>query len=187
MKRWIPWLVLWMAAALSGAPAGACVGKTLVVGAVQSPEGQVVAQVIAILINERTGTTVKIEDFADADTLHEGLTSGRVDIGVEHVGRALGRLQLPVPGDDEEAYRRVKSAYLESLNLVWLPPLGFHRVGAGLAAPVARKDTLKKFPALPRLIAKTRGLLPDEVLAGLLREEEASRAARQLLRDKKLI
>jgi osmoprotectant transport system substrate-binding protein len=56
-----------------------------------------------------------------------------------------------------------------------------------LAAPVARKDTLKKFPALPRLIAKTKGLLPDGVLASLAQTGEPARSARQFLREKKLI
>ncbi|HSH69816.1 MAG TPA: hypothetical protein VK997_07850, partial [Deferrisomatales bacterium] len=56
-------------ASLATVPAAACVGKTLIIGAVETPEGRLVAQVIAILINERTGTTVKIQNFADADAV----------------------------------------------------------------------------------------------------------------------
>lgn len=172
---------------LLASPALACVGKTLVIGAVEDPQGRLVAQVIAILINERTGTTVKIAGFPDSESMHTSLTAGEVHIAVEHAGRALARLELPVPSESDAAYRAVKSAYLERLNLVWLPPLGFSQHDVGPAAPVARKDTLKKFPALPRLIAKTKGLLPDDVLSTLAKSDEPARSARQFLREKKLI
>jgi osmoprotectant transport system substrate-binding protein len=180
-------LLALLAVGLFCTPAAACVGRTLVIGGVETPRGQLVAQVIAILINERTGTTVKIMGFPSAEALHRKLATGAVDIAVEHTDRALARLDLEVPTDPEAAYRAAKSAYLKSLNLVWLPPLGFSDQVAGLAAPVARKDTLKKFPALPRLIAKTKDLLPDDVLATLTRAGEPAHSARQFLREKKLI
>lgn len=168
----------------------ACVGKTIVVGAVQTPEGRAVAQVIAILINERTGTTVKITDFPDEDSLHQGLARGDADIAVEHIGPAMTRAGVPGAGTDSDAsYQAVKEAYLERLNLVWLPRLGFGSPErpTGEAAPVARKDTLKQFPALPRLIAKTEGILTDDVVRSLAASGEPSKAARGFLRDRKLI
>ena len=170
-------------------PAEACVGKTLIIGAGPTPEGRLVAQVIAILINERTGTTVKIKNFADADAVHRELTSGDVDIAVEYPARALGRLGRAVPADPDTAYAEAKAAYLEQLNLVWLPPLGFRDPGEhdGIAAPVAQKNTLKKFPALPRLIAKTKDLLPDATLAELVKAGDPAKVAREFLRKKKLI
>ncbi len=179
--------VLLLAGAAGGGPAAACVGKTLVVGAEATAQGRLVAQVIAILINERTGTTVKIQEFPDAEAVHTALVEGNVDIGVERAAMALERLDVPVPPDPEGRYRAAKEAYLERLNLVWLPPLGFDPDGEGPAAPVARKETLRKFPALPRLIAKTRGLLTDEVLAGLVSQGDPPRAARAFLRRHKLI
>ena len=176
-------------AVLAAHPAAACVGKTLIIGAEETPQGRLVAQVIAILINERTGTTVKIQSFADADSVHRELTTGDVDIAVEFPARALGRLGKAVPADPEAAYTEAKAAYLEQLNLVWLPPLGFHDPGDhdGSAAPVAQKHTLKKFPALPRLIAKTRDLLPDATLAKLVAAGDPAQTAREFLREKKLI
>lgn len=174
---------------LNGPAVLACVGKTLVIGAQETPEGRVVAQVIAILINERTGTTVKVAEFPDAEALHGSLASGEADIGVEYTAAALARLGLEVPQDSDSAYQSAKAAYLERLNLVWLPRLGFSAQGlpAGDAAPVARKETLKKFPALPRLIAKTEGLLSADVLRGLAGAGEPARAAREFLREKRLI
>jgi osmoprotectant transport system substrate-binding protein len=179
-------LLAGLAAALPGA---ACVGKTLIIGAEPTPEGRLVAQVIAILINERTGTTVKIENFADADAVHHELATGDVDIAVEFPSIALERLGLSTPSDPETAYAAAKAAYLEKLNLVWLPPLGYHGQAGeiGTAAPVAQKHTLKKFPALPRLIAKTKDLLPDLTLAKLVKAGDPAQAAREFLREKKLI
>ncbi len=170
-------------------PAGACVGKTLIIGADETPESRMVAQVIAILINERTGTTVKIQNFADADAVHRELSTGDVDIAMEYPARALGRLGHAVPADPQDAYTEAKATYLEQLNLVWLPPLGFSGPAAasGIAAPVAQKSTLKKFPALPRLIAKTKDLLPDSVLAELVSAGDPAKVAREFLREKKLI
>jgi len=167
----------------------ACVGKTLVIGAQETPEGRVVAQVIAILINERTGTTVKVEEFPSAEALHNSLAGGEADIAVESTGAALARLGLAIPPDRDAAYQSAKAAYLEQLNLVWLPRLGFETQSApnGEAAPVARKETLKKFPALPRLIAKTEGLLSRDVLQSLARAGEPARAAREFLRERRLI
>lgn len=174
---------------LLATPAIACVGKTVVVGSLDSPRGRLVAQVLAILINERTGTTVKVTEFADADALHRGLAGGTVDLGVEHPRRALLRLGLDAPADPAAAAEAAKGAYLEKLNLVWMPPLGFGgpEAGDGPGAPVVRKDTIKKFPALPRLIAKTEGLLPDAVLAALEKAGDPARVAREYLREKKLI
>jgi len=172
---------------LSYSSAAACVGKTLVIGATESPESRVVAQVIAILINERTGTSVKIQDFPDGEEIHRALATGSLDIAVERTDQALERLGLGAAADAQAAYLQAKAGYLERLNLVWLPPLGPAGGGAALAAPVVRKDTVKKFPALPRLIAKTEGLLSADVVAALTRSGEPARSARQFLREKKLI
>ena len=180
-------VVLAVLAASFPARAPACVGKTLVVAAPTTAEGRVVAQVIAILINERTGTTVKLAEVTDAEAAHRALVDREADIAVEYAGQALARLGLSDPGDPADRLRAVKAAYLERLNLVWLPPLGFGASGVGPAAPVARKETLKKFPALPRLIAKTRDRLPDDVVAALARADDPAKAAREFLRKQKLI
>lgn len=178
-------LALWLCAS----PALACVGKTLVIGADRTARGRFVAQVIAILINERTGTTVKISDFADAEAVHKGLTSGEVDIAVEYASRALARLGGGAADGADATVKAVKAGYQEKLNLAWLQPLGFTEQGDAKspAATVVRKDTLKKFPALPRLLAKTEGVLPDALIASLSATGDPAKAAREFLKGRKLI
>ena len=182
-------LSLVVALCLFSSPVLPCVGRTLVIGADRSSKGRFAAQVLAILINERTGTTVKIADFPDGEAVHKGLAAGEVDIAVEYVNRAAARVGLVASEDPESALKAVKAAYMEKLNLAWLPPLGFTERGdpRGAAAPVVRKDTLKKFPALPRLIAKTEGVLPDGIMASLAGAGDPAKAARDFLRGKKLI
>lgn len=176
---------LWLAAS----PALPCVGKTIVIGTDRTPRGRFVAQVLAILINERTGTTVKVADFGDAEAVHRGLTTGEVDIAVEYANRALARMGLAAGESPEATVRALRGAYQEKLNLAWLQPLGFTDAGEARApaATVVRKDTLKKFPALPRLLAKTEGVLPDSVVGSLATGGDAARSAREFLRAKKLI
>lgn len=178
-------LALWLCAS----PALACVGKTLVIGADRSARSRFVAQMIAILINERTGTTVKISDFPDAEAVHRGLASGDVDIAVEYASRALSRLGLGAAEGADAAVKAVKAGYQEKLNLAWLQALGFTEPGdsKSVAATVVRKDTLKKFPALPRLLAKTEGVLPDALIVSLSASGDAAKTAREFLKGKKLI
>ncbi|MEW6089224.1 MAG: glycine betaine ABC transporter substrate-binding protein [bacterium] len=97
----------------------------------------------------------------------------------------------------------MRQEYQEKLNLVWLKPFGFeskicknedvNKLGLPcLAAPVIRKDTIKKFPALPRLLDKLGGIIDDKAYQELLKKvdkdgEPAHDAARAFLKEKKLI
>jgi osmoprotectant transport system substrate-binding protein len=169
--------------------ASACVGKSLMVGTDSTARSKVVAQVLAILINERTGTTIEVEDFKDAKTLHEELTGGHVDLALAYAATALELVGIAPPSDGLEALEKAKSHYREELNLKWLTPLGFTEKGntASLAAPLAQKHALKKFPALPRLIAKTQNVFTDEIIDQLAQADNHAKAVREFLRMKKLI
>ena len=173
---------------LSG-PAAACVGKTLIIGTDGTARSRAVAQVLAILINERTGTTVEVLDHPNADALFKGLTEGDVDLALEFAGRALSRGGQAMPGEGAKAFEAANAYYQETWNLVWLPPLGFSEEGhaASVAAPIAQKHALKKFPALSRLIAKTQSLLPEAEIAALASAANQAQAAREFLKKNKLI
>jgi osmoprotectant transport system substrate-binding protein len=177
-------------------PAAACVGRKLVMGSLSSPREAMVSRVLTILVHERTGTTVEMRLFPSAEELFAAAREGKVDIYVGYSGQAAAALSLPSAAP-EEVLAAVKKRFDEEFNLVWGRPLGcggrsLEGKSTGLAAPVVRKDTLKKFPALPRLLEKVGGRVPlddsavDELVAnGKGGAEE--KAARAWLREVKLI
>jgi osmoprotectant transport system substrate-binding protein len=194
-------LILLLALALSGLagwrPAAACVGKTLVVGALETPQQQVLAQLLAILIGERTGTTVKVVPAASHAAAHEALLRADLDMYVEYTG--IGQVQLlggaPI-ADPGALYKAVKERYNQELNLVWLEPFGFvdpRLAPAGTvaeAAPVVLKDTLKKYPALARLINKLGGVIDQATMQKLEAAAGSGNAkdvARKFLKDNRFI
>ena len=194
-------LILLLALALTGLagwrPAAACVGKTLVVGALETPQQQVLAQLLAILIGERTGTTVKVVPAASHAAAHEALLRADLDMYVEYTG--IGQVQLlggaPI-ADQGALYKAVKERYNQELNLVWLEPFGFvdpRLAPAGTvaeAAPVVRKDTLKKYPALARLINKLGGVIDQATMQKLEAAAASGNAkdvARKFLKENRFI
>ncbi len=176
-------------------PADACVGKTLTIGAVNSPEGEVLAEMLSSLINERTGTTVSIKLFSTEQELYEAVNGQQVDISVQNTSRAIQFLHKIADKDANKAYAFVKAAYEKEKALVWLKPFGFlHSNGDASpshTAAVLRVEVLNNFPALPRVIGKLGNMVNDETRARLIRAVEAGekpkKAARDFLKSKKLI
>ena len=175
----------------------ACVGKTLVVGTTGTVQQDLMAQMLSLLIMERTGTTVKIVKVDSNQAAHDALLKADLDMYVEYTG--VGQvtiLQKAAIADAGQLYKAVKSTYNEELNLIWLKPLGFDEKSvapagvAAEAAPVVRKDTLKKFPALARLINKLGGRIDIAAIKKLETEARASdskKVAREFLRQNRLI
>lgn len=185
MKR----AALALAFLLFALPGFACVGKSLLIGTDSSPESKAVAQVLAVLIYERTGTTVEIVDHSDNPALFKGMTEGDVDLALDYSARALKRAGIAQGSDALATLDAAKELYLEKFNLVWLSPFGFAEPSAPLskAATVAQKHTLKKFPALPRLLAKASDHLKEDSLKALVEAPNTAKAAREFLKKNKLI
>jgi osmoprotectant transport system substrate-binding protein len=174
----------------------ACVGKTLVIGSTGSVQQELMANILAQLITERTGTSVKLVTHDSSQSAHQALLKDDLDIYVEYTG--VGQTQIlgaePVQ-DAEQLYQAVKKRYNEELNLIWLKPLGFEARLQGLqlptqAVPVARKDTLKKFPALARLINKLGGKIDADTIASLEAQagsQGVKDVARTFLKQNRLI
>lgn len=174
----------------------ACVGKTLVIGSTGGVQQELLANMLGQLISERTGTTIKLVTHSSSLEAHQALLKHDLDMYVEYTGvgqvQILGAELLP---DAQQLYRVVKQRYNEELNLIWLKPLGFRADPQGIgvptqAAPVARKDTLKKFPALARLINKLAGKLDAKTMANLETQagsQSAKEVARAFLRRNRLI
>ena len=176
----------------------ACVGRKLVLGSLEDGRQGMVVRILSILIHERTGTTVEVKFFEDREKLLKQVAKGKVDLYVDHVDAALVRHGKKTDeGSPEDRFRQVKKIFEEELNLIWLKPLGYSGRGAGeippgAAAVVVHKDTLKKFPALPRLLEKvgTKVVLDDKRLESLTEKGKSTkpaRVARDYLKEVKLI
>lgn len=191
MKR----LVFFTALLLAFLPkADACVGRTLTIGAINSSEGQLMAEILSTMISERTGTTVNVRFYRGMQELYEGVRAKQVDILVENTTRAMRFLNKPIDTDMKRAYDIVKSQYEKEQGLIWLKHFGFLN-GSGkdkcYTAPVLRVEVVSNFPALPRVIEKLTDSIGDEMYARLIKSvesgEKPKKVAREFLRSKKLI
>ncbi len=195
--------VLAAAALLAAAPGQgrACVGRTLYVGYYDAPEQVMVAQILSVFIDERTGTTVKMTRFGTRDEAFEAIRGDKVSLYADYSGVVLARFGGEAPGPDpEKNFARLKEVLNRKHNVIWLEPFGFDgNISAGPSRPAAGqgtaglmlcKDALSKFPALPKLLGKLRGVLDNGTMAGLLREAKDSdprAVARRFLKSRKLI
>ncbi|HLB25976.1 MAG TPA: glycine betaine ABC transporter substrate-binding protein [Nitrospirota bacterium] len=182
------------------APAQACVGKSLVIGSVNRPNLSVMSEMLGILITERTGTTVVLRSFDSFPSLMEAMKKGDVDIMIDYSGRCyVDVLGMQPDGSSEKVFSTVKEVYQRDKNQVWLEPFGFSETGViagkgsgapAFAAPIVRKDTLAKFPALPRVMNKLAGKIDNGIITRLTSEGtngKAKKATRKFLKDNKLI
>ena len=157
-----------------------------------------VSRILSILIHERTGTTVEVKFFTNRTKLLAAVNKHKVNLYLDYVERAIDRLEIDVSSTDEsERFKTVKRRFDEVLNLIWLKPMGYSGItpdgqALGPASVVVHKDTLKKFPALPRLLEKigTKVVLDDGLLDYLVnkaRSEKPAKVARNYLKEVKLI
>lgn len=199
MKRTLAAVVAVVAAAAALAswwPAEACVGKTIFLGRLPGREQEVLAEMFVWMVSERTGTTIQTRSFPDSRATHAALQTADIDLYLEDQGVALREiLGLPAGAGGPGVRDTVRREYEQRYNLVWLEPWGMtgHPAGTAapaLVAPVIRKDTLKKFPALSRLVNKLSGAVDDPTLARLVQESEkrpARDVVKQFLKEKRLI
>lgn len=158
MKQKLPLIILAsLLVLLAIVPASrACVGRILYIGAVDTPESKLMAELLVTLINERTGTNVKIRFTNNRNDLYTAFKThdenSRVDIIVENTADAMAHLQRSRLANPEQEYAEIKKLYEKELEVVWLTPFGF-KSGKGpvqaLSAPLIRQDVLTNFPLLP--------------------------------------
>lgn len=185
-------------------PAEACVGKTVFLGRLPGREQEVLTEIFSWMVSERTGTTIQVKSLPDSRAMHAALQTADVDLYLEDQGLAFRDILGLPPGDAGAVQREtVRREYEQRFNLIWLEPWGMTGRPApaavagpggpgapGLVAPVIRKDTLKKFPALSRLVNKLAGVVDNATLARLVQESEkrpAREVVKQFLKEKRLI
>lgn len=184
----------------SPGPLAACVGRTLVVGYYDAPDQVMMANILAVFIDERTGTTVKLSRFPTREEAFEALRKDRVSLYADHASALLAAFAGERPSaDDGKNIVRLREVLGRGHNVVWLEPIGYDRTfagggkgieGPGPAGLVACREAIAKFPALPKLLAKLRGAIDNETMASLLRqakETDPRSVARRFLKSRKLI
>lgn len=176
-------------------PVEACVGKTVFLGRLPGRDQEVLTEIFTWMVSERTGTTIQVKAFPDSRSMHAALQTADVDLYLEDQGVALHEI-LGQPTSAADQRDTVRREYEQRFNLVWLEPWGMTGASApaagspSLVAPVIRKDTLKKFPALSRLVNKLAGAVDNATLGRLVHESERRpprEVAKQFLKEKRLI
>ena len=162
-----------------------CVGKTLFVGVTPNQNEMLLAEMISVLLTERTGTTVKILQFKDVQALYKAVGKGEVGLLVENTDRAAEVIGKGKDASGKAAYDVMKSEYRKSMNLIWLEPVG----GTSVTAPVISMETISTLPALPKLINKLSNTFNEEMYSKVMKSASGDnkKAARDFLKSKKLI
>ena len=182
-------------------PVHSCVGRLLVIAVSNSPDQVIMGQMLSILINERTGTSVEIIQSADVNMCHETVLSGKANIYINYIGTGWANTGGSSKVDDpQKVYTLVSQSFNEKFGMVWLKPFGFRgpltldknskKESATLAAPVATKDVLRKFPVLDRVINKLGGRVDNHTMDELREKSEKQdviEVVREFLKTQRLI
>ena len=174
-------------------PVHTCVGRLLIIAVSDSADQVIMGQMLSILINERTGTTVEIVRPGDVKRCHETILNGKANIYINYIG--TGRANTAGSGDvddPQKVYTLLSQSYKERFGMIWLKPFGFQgpltlgadgkKDGATLAAPITTKDVLKKFPILDRLINKLGGRIDNNTIDELRKKTE-KQDVKEVVRD----
>ena len=181
-------------------PVETCVGRLLVIAIGDSADQAIMGQMLSVLINERTGTTVNVLPLGDVEKCHEAVLKGKANIYINYIGIGQASKGNAKGLDPQEAYTLVRLRYQENYGMVWLKPFGFEgpvkmnskseRINPSLAAPISTTDVLRKFPVLDRVINKLAGQIDDHTLDELAKkttDADVKEVVTEFLRSQKLI
>lgn len=161
----------------------ACVGRTVHLGISNATNERLLAELVSLLIVERTGSTVQIDVYKDSTELYKAIKQGNVNLFFEnplHAAEVVGKSK-------DSTYDQIKIEYRTKLNLTWLDLFG----GSMKYGPVLTAETLTTYPALPKLLNKLSRVLENETYPKLLKSVESvdktKKVAKDFLKGKKLI
>jgi osmoprotectant transport system substrate-binding protein len=160
---------------LLATPLLACKGRVLNLAVGNSADQAIMAQMLSILINERTGTTVEIVQLEDINAAHEAVLQGKANIYINYVGMAQAGTEGVNPQEEpRKAYILASRSYNKKFDMIWLKPFGYQgplsqeasseKADRTMAAPITTKEVIKKFPILDRLINKLAGQVDNKTL-----------------------
>ncbi len=172
-----------------------CVGRILTIGSVDTPVGRVMTETLALLITERTGTTVHTKYFSNMNDLYTSIRTEEVGILVENSSSALKMLGLPEIKDHEKAYLQAKEKYRKNMDLIWLKPFHFLYANSSdqksATATVLSLSVMTDFPGLLRLLNKLSKKVDEKEYSELLKlansGKKPTNIAKDFLEAKKLI
>jgi osmoprotectant transport system substrate-binding protein len=117
----------------------------LVAGSKDFTEQVILGEMMAQLIESKTGLTVERRFELGGDLCHRAMLAGEMDLYVEYTGTAFTAILKHQPiTDPREVYDRVKRDYLDQFGIEWMEPLGFENTFAILVrGDVGRRLNLK--------------------------------------------
>ena len=173
----------------------ACLGRILNIGIVSSSSEKLLAELISVLINERTGTTVNIKVFEKRQEIYDAVKSKEINVVIENIDHAVKILNITKSEDKKKNYEIAKREYRRQMGMLLLKPFGYisdeNNKGQYYYAALIPEDLLVDFPALPRVINKLRGITGDRNFSKVVQSVKSGRkiirVARDFLKQKKLI
>jgi osmoprotectant transport system permease protein len=100
-------------------------GPRVVVGSKDFTEQVILGEIVAQLIESRTGVNVVRQFELGGDLCHRAMLAGEMDVYVEYTGTAYSAILKHDPITDARiAYQQVKQEYADRFDMEWLDPLG---------------------------------------------------------------
>jgi osmoprotectant transport system permease protein len=98
----------------------------VVVGSKDFTEQVILGELLAQVIETRTGIPVERKFELSTDILHQAMLSGQIDVYPEYTGTAFNAIlkHQPISGA-RDVYDIVKQEYASMFDIVWLEPFGF--------------------------------------------------------------
>ena len=111
---------------LLAVPGQSCVGRTLTIAHDNSIDQRVMSQILAVFIQERTGTTINLVESTDVNDSAKMVEEEKADIFLSYLTDGLANMGGDKKGENiQERYSIVKQHYLQERSMVWLKPFGY--------------------------------------------------------------
>ncbi len=105
--------------------------SAVIVGAKNCTEGNILSELLALLIEDRTNLKVMRKFNLDSYICFSALLSNDIDLYVEYTGTALGQiLKQQASKDPRGDFDYVKTEFQKRFKLEWLDPFGFENAYA---------------------------------------------------------